>query len=85
MKKINRRDFLSSGATLVAGASVFPFYSLAGDKTNASGVKKRVAMVGTGNRGARTWGVPVVKDFSNYVEFVGLCDINHKRTEVAKK
>jgi len=85
MKKINRRDFLSSGATLVAGASVFPFYSFAGDKTNASGVKKRVAMVGTGNRGARTWGVPVVKDFSNYVEFVGLCDINHKRTEVAKK
>ena len=85
MKKINRRDFISNGATLVAAASVFPFDSFAGEKTTATGMKRRVALVGTGNRGTRTWGVPVVKEFSNYVEFVSLCDINYKRTEVAKK
>jgi predicted dehydrogenase len=85
LKKTNRRDFLSNGATLVTAASAFPLYSFKGEKANAGGVKKRVAMIGTGNRGARTWGVPVVKELSNYIEFVGLCDINRKRIEVAKK
>ncbi len=85
MEKINRRDFLSNGAKLVTAASAFPLYSFTGEKTNAGGVKKRVAIIGTGNRGTRTWGVPVVKELSNYVEFVGLCDINRKRIEVAKK
>ena len=85
MKKFSRRDFINSSATLVAAASVFPFYSFASEKTNTTGVKARLAIVGTGNRGSRTWGKPVARDYSKYVEIVGLCDINYKRTEVAKE
>lgn len=42
-------------------------------------------MVGTGVRGIGMWGIPVVKEFSETVEFVGLCDINAGRVATAKK
>ncbi len=42
----------------------------------ASAVKKRIAMVGTGHRGTGFWGKTVVDNYSDVVEFVGLCDIN---------
>jgi len=44
-----------------------------------------MAIVGTGNRGSLTWGQAVVKAYSDLVEIVGLCDINRKRVEAAKK
>jgi predicted dehydrogenase len=47
--------------------------------------KQRVAMVGTGVRGIGMWGTPVIREFSNDVEFVGLCDINPGRVETGKK
>ena len=31
------------------------------------------------------WGRPILRDYSDLVEFVGLCDINPLRVEVAKK
>ncbi len=46
--------------------------------------KKRIAIVGTGHRGSGTWGVELLKEHSERVEFVGLCDINRKRAEAAK-
>jgi len=44
-----------------------------------------MAIVGTGNRGSLTWGQDVVKGYSDVVEIVGLCDINPKRAEAARK
>lgn len=47
--------------------------------------KTRIAMVGTGGRGLDMWGLPVVKEFSSQVEFVGLCDSNAGRVATGKK
>jgi len=41
-------------------------------------------MVGTGHRGTGMWGVDVLKEHSERVEFVGLCDINPGRAETAR-
>lgn len=41
-------------------------------------------MVGTGDRGTSMWGIPVLAEFKDLVEFVGLCDINPGRVETAK-
>src|SRR5207249_5503629 len=45
----------------------------------------RMALVGTGARGSCTWGQEVVEGYGDVVEIVGLCDINRKRVEAAKK
>lgn len=42
-------------------------------------------MVGTGTRGIHSWGTELVGPYKDYVEMVGLCDINEKRVEVAKE
>jgi predicted dehydrogenase len=47
--------------------------------------KQKIAMVGTGQRGTSMWGTPVIAEFKDQVEFVGLCDINPGRVETAKK
>lgn len=79
---INRRSFLAGGAAALAASAVsFASSPLAA----AQGKKLRVAIVGTGSRGSSTWGRPVVEHFSDVVDIVGLCDINAKRVEVAKK
>jgi len=78
---LTRRNFLAGTGAVVATAAT-PFATML---TAAQGGKKlRVATVGTGSRGTLTWGIPVVKGYSDIVEFVGLCDINRKRVNVAK-
>src|SRR6185369_13747232 len=47
--------------------------------------RQRIAMVGTGHRGTSMWGIPVLEEHKDLVEFVGLCDINPGRVETAKK
>ena len=42
-------------------------------------------MVGTGDRGNGMWGLPVLKEFPEFVEFVGLCDINRGRAETSRR
>lgn len=42
-------------------------------------------MVGTGGRGLDMWGAPVLKEFGDKIEFVGLCDINPGRVATGKK
>ena len=42
-------------------------------------------MVGSGGRAITMWGVPVVEEFNDIIEFVGLCDINPGRVETAKR
>lgn len=78
---MHRKDFLLGTGTVMAG-SMLPANLL----SQISSVKKqRVVMVGTGIRGTSMWGVPVLKEFGDSVEFVGLCDINPGRVETGKK
>src|SRR5262249_37446691 len=78
---MHRRNFL--GQTSAALAAAMFTESLSFSKGPAE--KQRVAMVGTGDRGTSMWGTPVVEEFKDIVEFVGLCDINPGRVETAKK
>jgi predicted dehydrogenase len=81
---MNRRNFLQQSGSLVAGTILTDAaFSMSPDPSPTA--KTRVAMVGTGVRGIGMWGRPVIKEFANQVEFVGLCDINPGRVETAKK
>jgi len=79
---MERRNFLKQTSLATAGVMLAqtPLPSF------ASGfAKKRIAMVGTGHRGTGFWGETVMKNYSDVVEFVGLCDINPGRMEWAKQ
>lgn len=75
---MHRRSFVKQSGTLAAGTLLSPNLIL------QPFAKKKIAMVGTGHRGTGMWGTPVIKEFSNLVEFVGLCDINPGRVQTAK-
>ena len=81
---MHRRNFLQQSGSLIAG-SLIAESVLASESLTAPFAKKRIAMVGTGVRGIGMWGKPVIKEFADQVEFVGLCDINPGRVETAKK
>jgi len=80
-KNLSRRDFVKTAGTVAAASLVLNDSALA----NVAPAKRRYAIVGTGDRGTTMWGQPLVADYPDLVEFVGLCDINPKRVEVAKK
>jgi predicted dehydrogenase len=78
--EINRRKFLQKTSAVVAGSVLLnPLEMQAKPKA-----KMRLAMVGTGVRGAGMWGRDVLKSYSDIVEFVGLCDINEGRVNTVK-
>ena len=54
-------------------------------RAGASAARRRYAIVGTGVRGIGMWGRPLVERYADVLEFVGLCDVNPLRVEVAKK
>src|ERR1700741_4698173 len=81
---MDRRNFLQNTGSLVLG-TVAANSLLANTPLINPQAKKRLAMVGTGVRGIGMWGRPVIRDFVNDFEFVGLCDINPGRVETAKK
>ncbi|MBR9999288.1 MAG: Gfo/Idh/MocA family oxidoreductase [Cyclobacteriaceae bacterium] len=83
-KSINRRDFLGRTGTAMAGTVlVNPLNSM---KSKAQSLQRRkLALVGTGIRGSTFWGKRIVENYSDLVEFVGLCDINQGRVEFVKK
>ena len=66
----------------VGAVSILPTFSFAG--TNLIPDKIKVVLIGTGSRGSSCWGKDLVGPYRDYVEMVGLCDINQKRVEVAK-
>ncbi len=47
--------------------------------------KRRFALVGTGMRGVRNYGRNVLENYSDYVEMVGVCDINPGRLRYARE
>lgn len=80
---MHRRNFLQQSGGLLAG-TVLANNAMA-NNSFLPGSKKRVAMVGTGVRGLGMWGKPVLEEFGDMVDFVGLCDINPGRVETGKK
>jgi predicted dehydrogenase len=80
---ITRREFISAGAAAVGGA-VFtdPVWAHAKDSVHR---KMRVALVGTGVRGARMFGRDLLRDYGAHVEMVGLCDLNPGRLQYVQE
>jgi predicted dehydrogenase len=77
---LSRRDFVATAGSAVLGAAIALNPSSA-----AAQSRRRYAIVGTGDRASGMWGRPIAQEYSDVVEFVGLCDINPKRVEVAKQ
>jgi predicted dehydrogenase len=77
---MHRRTFIQQSGTVLAGTLVSQNILAAASPA----AKKKVAMVGTGVRGIGMWGRPVIKEFADIVEFVGLCDINPGRVATGK-
>ena len=83
-----RRDFLKTTGTAAAAASLgvaTPGVVQAQAQMPPAGRKRRYAIIGTGVRGIGMWGRPLLQRYADHVEFVGLCDINPKRAELAKQ
>ncbi len=80
---MNRRKFLESSSKAILISSVLPINSFAG--LSKGNKKTKVALVGTGTRGIRTWGKYLLEGYGKWVDMVGLCDINYKRLKFAKK
>ncbi len=77
-KTLNRRAFLGTTGTFVAGSLMAsPLSSNALLKGN----RIKAVLVGTGVRGTSFWGKTLVKNYADILEFVGLCDINPGRLE----
>src|SRR3989304_4616964 len=85
-KNISRREFIRhstvSAAALGAVALAGSYSALAAQQKTR---KVSLALVGTGIRGSTTWGTELLKEVGDYVEIVGLCDINPLRVEVANR
>lgn len=82
---MNRRKFLDNSSKAVAASAILPLNMMVGSTVNAASKKVKVALVGTGSRGSQTWGKSLLDGYSKWVNMVGLCDINPKRVEYAKK
>jgi len=87
---MNRRSFIATSTVAAAGAllSAVPGISEAQSnklKGKALPKKKRIALIGTGSRGTTMWGKDVIQEYSEFVEYVGLCDKNPGRLEAAKQ
>lgn len=77
----SRRHFLSS-VSLLAASSALPLSAFSFGKGKN---RLKIVLVGTGIRGTGFWGKRLVDEYSEILEFVGLCDINPGRLEYARK
>ena len=82
---MHRRNFLQHSGSLIAGTFIADSILAQASSSLETPAKKRVALVGTGSRGLGMWGKPVIREFKDSVEFVGLCDINPGRVETGKE
>lgn len=80
---MDRRKFITSTGAAAAGALLINPASGLAAETSDRQVKKRLALVGTGVRGIGMYGRNLLRDYSDYVEMVGLCDINPGRLRFA--
>ncbi|NND80197.1 MAG: Gfo/Idh/MocA family oxidoreductase [Maribacter sp.] len=77
--KTSRRKFLSS-ISMLAATTAFPIQSFA----FGSAKKLKIALIGTGIRGTSFWGKRLLDEYSDILEFVGLCDNNPGRLAYGK-
>jgi predicted dehydrogenase len=52
--------------------------------SNETTDRRRVAIVGTGHRGAGMWGKDLLRGWRDQIDFVGLCDLNETRASAAR-
>jgi predicted dehydrogenase len=83
--KIDRRKFIATTGLAATGAMLINAMPSAAGTLIGKSKKIRYAIVGTGIRGTTMWGKDVIDNYSDYVEIVGLCDINPGRVEASKK
>ena len=76
---VTRREFVGAAGGAALGTLIASQSSIA-----AQPAKRRYAIVGTGVRAIGMWGRPIVRDYKDLVEFVGLCDLNPLRVETAQ-
>lgn len=82
---MDRRKFITSTGAAAAGA--FLINPVSGMPVSGSSrrAKKRLALAGTGVRGIGMYGRNLLGGYSDYVEMVGLCDINPGRVKVGRE
>jgi predicted dehydrogenase len=78
-QQFNRRKFLATSGLAAGALFAAPAYTISG-----TGEKRKIALVGTGIRGTTFWGRSIQNQYSDIIEFVGLCDINPGRLEYGK-
>ena len=76
-----RRAFLTQVSMLAAGSA----FAVPNFNWGLKDKKLRVVLTGTGIRGTSFWGKRLVDQYSDILEFVGLCDINPGRLQYALK
>jgi predicted dehydrogenase len=79
-ESITRREFVRKAGQIAAT----PLFALGASTAPAPSVRRRYALIGTGERACFMWGGDLVQRYGDVVEFVGLCDINPKRVHAAK-
>ncbi len=82
---MNRRKFIDNSSKVALASAILPLSSITGNPAKAAGQKTKVVLVGTGSRGSQTWGKDLLDGWGKWVDMVGLCDINYKRADYAKK
>lgn len=93
---MKRRNFLNTtGAAMVGSMLANPLWTIGSPTPEElpveattgipAGTKRKIALVGVGTRGTSFWGKPVQQNYSDIIEFVGFCDVNTGRLELAKK
>ena len=81
---IDRRKFLASTGAAVTGTMlVNPATVIAGNVVQQQ--KMKVALVGLGVRGVSMFGRDLVRNYSDYIDMVGVCDINPGRLKVGRE
>ncbi len=81
-KDMNRRDFIVKAGTAMAAVGLAgPMSSLMAQQAPAK--KMRLAIIGTGGRAVDMFGKSIMTDYGDWVEFVGLCDVNPGRVKFA--
>ncbi len=82
---MKRRKFLENSSKAVIASTVLPLDAIAANHVKSTSQKTKVALVGTGSRGSYTWGKAILDGYNQWVDMVGLCDVNPKRMAYAKK
>ncbi len=82
---MDRRKFITRTGAAAAGSLFINPVTAMTPPAGYTGTRKRLGLVGTGVRGIGMFGRDLLRDYSDYVELVGLCDINPGRLRVASE